>query len=293
MSLLDAESIVLSLVMLQLCSCILPRCLRSWPNDNHRRRKLTAGCICSHSIRKEGKDNEHIQRSDRHLGACCAAFVRRHRVFDGKSLTWVATSSHNYAWQVSADTFYVLASWLQDTDSRNLCLLNAAMIQARLGDSHIAADTLRKVNANGDLHLFEMFVSGIVNCELGDAARAEACFETCLDGLSDHSIEYAVPAMTFTLSSSVVKDNLIALREAQFAAILEGTSFTALNGVPADYIFEAPVSWPSQDTSGESSEIMRDLPTLKTVVAGSANVDRTETGHTAGQNKAIPRSVPL
>jgi hypothetical protein len=165
---------------------------------------------------------------------------------------------HGYEWQAAADTFYFLAHKLGDTEERTLCFLNTALIQARLGDFEAAATTLEEAVAIDQDYLMTAFIVGLVRYELRDAAKAEACFEICMDGLVHHDIDHNDVRMSFVLDRPMVHGNLRAVREAQFRAKVTGSDLALMNSIPLECIFEAPLRFSQVDGVETTSQSLSD-----------------------------------
>ncbi|KAK5173764.1 uncharacterized protein LTR77_002445 [Saxophila tyrrhenica] len=147
---------------------------------------------------------------------------------------------HGYEWQAAADMFNILAYKVCDPLSATHCLVNAAMIQARLGDFATALSTLIAADAAGYGLLLTTFLVGLVSYELGDHVKADACFEIAYDELRLGAIDYNYLGMNFNLDQETVHANLRAVREARFRAQVTRSNIATMNAVPANCIFEAP-----------------------------------------------------
>ena len=193
----------------------------------------------------------------------------------GKQLTdqqidlWEHTSLlyHAYEWQAAAEMFTVLASEIEMVEDRTFCLLNAAIIQARLGDYLPTVAALEEAAMLGQDYLITIFLMGLVSFELGDHGRAEACFEACLDGVTMGAIDHSDCGLEFVMNGPLLKRNLRAVRTATFSATyLKSTSGASmhLDALPAECIFEAPPRLTTPLSTGEpkrswSTSIRRSL----------------------------------
>jgi tetratricopeptide (TPR) repeat protein len=149
---------------------------------------------------------------------------------------------HAYERQAAADIFYNLSQRVVDFGKRTLCLLNVALIQARLGDFQDAAATLEGAVtiATDQTLLIVSYIVGLVSCAIGDFAKAGACFEICLADFGDEEVDLADMGIAFALEYRMVHENFRAVKEAEFRRQVTGSSLVPLNGIPAEMIFEAP-----------------------------------------------------
>ena len=161
---------------------------------------------------------------------------------------------HAYEWQAAADTFAVLAQTIDSSEERALCLLNAGLARARLGDYELAANTFSESSSLDRTLLVTTFLIGLVSYESGDLSKAEACFDLCWDELGHGAIDYNHVGLDFTLGRALVHHNLREVRRAHFIAgrlTASSDAMVPLGGIPAEYIFEAP---PRPEPSPETIE---------------------------------------
>ncbi|KAK3055648.1 hypothetical protein LTR09_003569 [Extremus antarcticus] len=147
---------------------------------------------------------------------------------------------HGYEWQAAADTFCALAQRLEIGELQMMCLLNAAMIHARLGDLLVANRILAVAPTVPRTMAFTTFLVGLISYELGNLTKAEGCFELCFDELGNGDVAHNDLGMDFVLDREIVHANLRAVREAQYRAKNFGSAVAPMHGVPAELIFEAP-----------------------------------------------------
>lgn len=162
-----------------------------------------------------------------------------------------------YEWQAAADAFDLLSRNTENIEERTLCLLNFGLIQARLGDRDGAVNTFEETSALNPTLLITSFLIALVSCDLGDYAKAEACIETCLDGLAEDDIDYRTMGLNFVLSRASLLHALREIRTAQFHAALSKEPdrvAVRIDSIPAEYIFEAP------PRLGDSAEIAEESP---------------------------------
>ena len=144
---------------------------------------------------------------------------------------------HAYEWQEAANIFARLSISIDNPQLRSSCLLNTAMIMARLGDYSIAASTLDIVIRLGTSSPVVSFLAGIVAYELQDYSKAEACFEMCLRDMKQEPIDHSDDGLRFVLSREMLLCNI---RQAVNAQLSRHSLRYPIYGIPAEIIFEAP-----------------------------------------------------
>ena len=133
--------------------------------------------------------------------------------------------------------FAVLSKDIDDPELRSFCLLNTAMIMARMGDYDIAATYLDIVIQLDTASLVTPFLTGMVAYELRDYPKAECCFEICLHDLNQERIDHGDDRLRFVLSRAMVRYNIRQTLNAQFSR--HGIPYP-IHGIPSEIIFEAP-----------------------------------------------------
>ncbi|RMY51272.1 hypothetical protein D0863_14638 [Hortaea werneckii] len=158
---------------------------------------------------------------------------------------------HHFEWHSAIDTFQHLALRIpaEAKEARTLCLLNAAIIQARLGDYALAAQTLEAAARTDGSFILTPYLLGIMEWELGNLIKAEACLEISLLTLRRHAgegiVDFTRHGLDFRLRGEVVREGLRRLRgvnllseEVEKEAQSQIVGFAIFS---ADCIFEAPV----------------------------------------------------
>ncbi|KAI6894584.1 hypothetical protein KC318_g11864 [Hortaea werneckii] len=155
---------------------------------------------------------------------------------------------HHFEWQSAIDTFQHLALVIpkEAKEARTLCLLNVAIIQARLGDYTLAALTLEGAARTDGSFILTPFLLGIMEWELGNLIKAEACLEISLLALQRHAgegyVDFSQHGLGFRLRGEVVRERLRRLRGVNPFSEEEAQSMNVgFAGFSADCIFEAPV----------------------------------------------------
>ena len=166
---------------------------------------------------------------------------------------------HAYEWQAAADAFASLSKTIENSKHSAVCLLNAGMIQARLGGYVTAAPTLEEAARIDQSYLVTLYILGIISYELQDYSRADFCFEVCLDGLIHGAIDYKDVGLDFVLDRAMLQNNLRAVRSAQYSSSFPNCTLglVPLDAIPAECIFEAP---PRSNTDQDIEELEQDRP---------------------------------
>ncbi|RMX89169.1 hypothetical protein D0869_01084 [Hortaea werneckii] len=167
---------------------------------------------------------------------------------------------HHFEWQSAIETFQHLALSIpiEAKEPRTLCLLNAAIIQARLGDYAHAAATLEGAARTDGSFILTPFLLGIMEWELGNLIKAEACLEISLLALRRHKgegdVDFSPYGLDFRLRGEVVREVLRRLRGVNLFSEEAQSINVGFAGFSADFIFEAPVR------EGGNLEEEEDLP---------------------------------
>ncbi|KAI6834612.1 hypothetical protein KC357_g8970 [Hortaea werneckii] len=165
---------------------------------------------------------------------------------------------HHFEWPSAIETFQHLAFTIPTSaqKARTLCCLNAGIIQARLGDYVLAAQTFESAARTDGDFILTPFLLGIVEWELGNLIKAEACLEISLLALRRHGrdgeVDFFRYGLGFRLRDEVVEEVLRRLRGVNPLSSEQAAQSTIVGvvGLSANYIFEAP---PREDELGEFS----------------------------------------
>ncbi|KAI7081378.1 hypothetical protein KC356_g9160 [Hortaea werneckii] len=163
---------------------------------------------------------------------------------------------HHFEWPSAIETFQHLALTIPTSapKARTLCSLNAGIIQARLGDFVLAAQTLESAARTNADFILTPFLLGIVEWELQNLIKAEACLEISLLALRrygrDGEVDFSRYGLGFRLRDEVVEEVLRRLRGVNPLSSEEAAQSTMVGfvGFSADCIFEAPAR---EDEVGE------------------------------------------
>jgi len=151
---------------------------------------------------------------------------------------------HGYEWQASIDAFKNLAGRLNG-EHRTLCALNVSIIQSRLGDNLDARQTLEAAAINDPNHIMIPFILALVEWDLGNLAKTQACLNTCWESLSKSDrVDFRAQGLDFVLTAEYVHKLLSFLRETGFdryGTAKRGSVHVVPPVLPAEYIFEAPL----------------------------------------------------
>lgn len=114
------------------------------------------------------------------------------------------------------------------------CLINSAIIFARLGDYSTASHVLDEAMPVDDLLALTLFITAHVEFQLGEIQKSQDCFSVALVSLKGLSQDYHRYGLDYTLSAAQIREDLLVAENATTEA--SGT----LTALPADCIFEAP-----------------------------------------------------
>ncbi|KAK0901514.1 hypothetical protein LTR02_008596 [Friedmanniomyces endolithicus] len=150
---------------------------------------------------------------------------------------------HGYEWQASIDAFKNLAGRLIG-EHRTLCALNVSITQSRLGDNLEARQTLEAAAIDDPTHILVPFILALVEWDLGNLAKTQACLNRCWESLSKSDrVDFRARGLEFVLTADYVHKLLRYLRETGFdryGTARRGVVHVVPSVLPAEYIFEAP-----------------------------------------------------
>ncbi|KAI7624632.1 hypothetical protein KC343_g6904 [Hortaea werneckii] len=153
---------------------------------------------------------------------------------------------HHFEWQTAIETFQHLFHTIptSSSEARTRCLLNAGIIQARLGDYALAAQTLEDAARTDGEFVLTPFLLGIVEWELGNLIKAEACLEISLVALRRYKGEREVGGFPygvgFMFREEIVRDMLERLRGVDPLNEEAQSTIVGFAVLEAEFIFEAP-----------------------------------------------------
>jgi hypothetical protein len=144
---------------------------------------------------------------------------------------------HGFEWQESASSFFQLSRTVNDEERKTQCLLNAAIIYARMKKHRKAANVLEEISTTGDALALTLFLMGHVKYAMGACADAEQCFRIALDQLDGKNAKFS--DLDFVLKPSHINLDLDAIKHAESNLVKP-----ARLSLPADGVLK-PVSRPS------------------------------------------------
>ncbi|KAI7281094.1 hypothetical protein KC345_g4332 [Hortaea werneckii] len=153
---------------------------------------------------------------------------------------------HHFEWQTAIETFQNLFHTIPTSasEARTRCLLNAGIIQARLGDYALAAQTLESAARTDGEFVLTPFLLGIVEWELGNLIKAEACLEISLVALRRYKgpgeIGFSPYGVGFMLREEMVREGLQRLRSVSPMGAEAQSKIVGFAVLEAEFIFEAP-----------------------------------------------------
>lgn len=189
---------------------------------------------------------------------------------------------HGYEWQDAADAFEYLALHIIDSTPSTLCALNASIIQARLGDFHQAQDILESIAQSERAFALTPYLLGIVEWELSNFIKAEACLKVCAHALRKGDVNYSLFGLDFMLRIDEVEALIELLRYGNGLRNNEQRRPPVPAALPADCIFEAPPR-PSMNALGAG---------LKLFAAGKREYGESDRNAVSARNSTLLDSSP-
>lgn len=205
-----------------------------------------------------------------------------------------------FEWEAAAELFTQLSRSIPVDLYSTVCLLNAAMIHARLGDFPTASQTLADARHVEELLPITLCLMGHIEYELKNWEKAEDCLNIALQAIkgTDTLRNYRSLGLDFVLC------------EDQINLILDvfPPAFGSLGTIPADNLFEAPPrkknlmpasSWGEVDCRGPrsaasseslSSRSFSSVSTIAPLVPRSSN---SESGFGENRSPCNIRSVAV
>ncbi|KAF2767766.1 hypothetical protein EJ03DRAFT_142954 [Teratosphaeria nubilosa] len=170
---------------------------------------------------------------------------------------------HGYDWSNAAEAFRQLSIQVSDIEAATICALNAALIQASLGEFELAAVTVEQAARMDQDLIITPYIMGIIDWELAQFIKAEACLDVCLRALNGGDVSFADLGLDFVLYSRNVRRQLNALRLDASGSFGPPTAMGPV--IPAECIFEPPLrsrsrSW-CRAISHTSLASARNMPT--------------------------------
>lgn len=138
------------------------------------------------------------------------------------------------------------------------CLINSAVIFARLGDYATASHILDDAMPVGELLALTLFITAHVEIQLGEWQKAEDCFTVAVSAMEAPVHDYRRFGLTFALQRFQIQNDLNMLWQGNFEVSI-------LPALPAECIFEAPDRYfntPAQSSKRSSSLDSARFPAL-------------------------------
>ncbi|KAK4541746.1 hypothetical protein LTR36_007455 [Oleoguttula mirabilis] len=189
---------------------------------------------------------------------------------------------HGYEWQDAVDAFQYLAQQISDRDLRTVCTLNAGIIQARLGDFADAAQTIEAAAKGDQTFTLTPYLLGVMEWELGNIIKAEACLELCFRALHGGDVAYIAYGLDFVLQADNVRRQLNTLKDSIRLSGVQKDTLLVSAFISAECIFEPP----PRSTKPRSSTLDE---THKSV--GQSNVNKRHTSPDIGGGQHFSVSI--
>ena len=121
------------------------------------------------------------------------------------------TLYYGFEWQAAAETFSSLARGLKSDLEQALCIINTALICARLGDFAPALAILGESQPTKEVLPLTFFLMGHMNFALCELEQAESDFESALRALDNRPQSYRRYNVDFVLQDHHIKRSLSVL----------------------------------------------------------------------------------
>ncbi|KAF2721166.1 hypothetical protein K431DRAFT_73702 [Polychaeton citri CBS 116435] len=180
----------------------------------------------------------------------------------------------NYDWHAAADTFVQLAA-SADVRSRVKCCLNAALIQARLGDHANALRTLEVVMEIDFACPLTYFIRGLVECEQHDFTAAETSFDAALERLGNDGHACGDISPKFEITREIVSINKAVARAKSVGDIGAGVWIPGGNRavcIPTECLFDAP------ERNASSTKPISERSSSSSAISGTRALGRRDDG---------------
>ncbi|KAK4635071.1 hypothetical protein CLAFUW4_00552 [Fulvia fulva] len=150
------------------------------------------------------------------------------------------TLYYGFDWQAAADTFASLARSITSDLEQALCLINTALICARLGDFAPALAILGESQPTKEVLPLTLFLMGHMNFALCELDQAESDFDSALRTLDNRPQSYRRYNVDFVLQEHHIRRSLEVLHTYRRL----GSCNDMMDSLPADCIFGMPGSGP-------------------------------------------------
>lgn len=157
-----------------------------------------------------------------------------------------------------AESFLYLSRVIEHEVASTACLINSAVIFARLGDYATASHILDDAMPVGELLALTLFITAHVEIQLGEWQKAEDCFTVAVSAMEAPVHDYRRFGLTFALQRFQIQNDLNMLWQGDFEVSI-------LPALPAECIFEAPDRYfntPAQSSKRSSSLDSARFPAL-------------------------------
>ncbi|KAM3415687.1 hypothetical protein BST61_g9205 [Cercospora zeina] len=137
-------------------------------------------------------------------------------------------------WQDAAESFLYLSRTIDLELQSTSCLINSAIIFAKLGDYSTASHALEDAMPMDELLALTLFVTGHIEYQLDELQKSHDCFTVALAAMKHPFQDYRRFGLDWTLTASQIQEDLWTCNHA-----MAGNP-GALTSLPAECIFRAP-----------------------------------------------------
>lgn len=172
-------------------------------------------------------------------------------------------------WQDAAESFLYLSRTIEHELYSTSCLINAAIVFAKLGDYSTASHVLEDAMPVDELLALTLFVTGHIEYQLDELEKCQDCFTVALSAMKNPVEDYHRFGLEFTLTVSQIQDNLWTCNHAM--AGHPG----ALTSLPAECIFRAPARVADPLTPASKRSSSADSAHMPALSEGTATPPQT------------------
>lgn len=201
---------------------------------------------------------------------------------------------HSYEWHDAVEAFQYLARFITAAEGRTLCALNAGMIQARLGDYMDAAQTFEEAARDDRSFMLTPYLLGVMQWELGNLIKAEACLEVCLQALRGGDVIYNAHGLDFVLQAEAVRGQLRLLKNIIRFSSGQRATPVVIAIISAECIFEAPPRSPTTSATKRGKQrntTTQSVPFNQQIFAGLGKSSQSSSSTNKSPREAGPLSA--
>ena len=146
---------------------------------------------------------------------------------------------HSFEWQASVEAFLYLSKAITSRLEGQICLLNAVIVLARLGNYNAAARILAQAVTGSELLALTFYLMGHIEFQLDNLDISKDYFGLTLRVLNDDRQSFECVGFNFELNTDRVAHNIRVLNSSIGGSNKHELSLTT--ALPADILFELPI----------------------------------------------------